>query len=191
MVEVSYVTNLVNITTLLVSAASMGAFIWQMGRWLNRRADTKAEQIKEQLAERAREDKEGRDHITQVIRSEADQRDVKLREFSKDMSDHMRDLAIKDNTDLLIKLGTLEDRVNLRIEKVDNKVMDMLTSLSKRSDLVNGNIANIRADIADLQEDFADAVVKDETPANTKARVRAMRIKRRRIEADRVAQAEG
>ena len=191
MVEVSYVTNLVNITTLLVSAASMGAFIWQMGRWLNRRADTKAEQIKEQLAERAREDKEGRDHITQVIRSEADQRDVKLREFSKDMSDHMRDLAIKDNTDLLIKLGTLEDRVNLRIEKVDNKVMDMLTSLSKRSDLVNGNIANIRADIADLQEDFADAMVKDETPANTKARVRAMRIKRRRIEADRVAQAEG
>src|ERR1051325_3342822 len=191
MVEVSYVTNLVNITTLLVSAASMGAFIWQMGRWLNRRADTKAEQIKEQLAERAREDKEGRDHITQVIRSEADQRDVKLREFSKDMSDHMRDLAIKDNTDLLIKLGTLEDRVNLRIEKVDNKVMDMLTSLSKRSDLVNGNIANIRADIADLQEDFADAMVKDETPANTKARIRAMRIKSRKKEADRVAQAEG
>jgi len=190
MVEVSYVTNLVNITTLVVSVASIGTFIWQMGRWLNRRADAKAEQLKAQFDQRAIEDKQGRERIAEVIRIEADERDTKLREFSKDVADRARDAAIKDNTELLVKLGTLEDRVNLRIERIDNKVMDMLTSLSKRSDLVNGNIANIRADIADLQEDVAETMIHNETPANAKARVRAMRIKRRRIEADRVAQAE-
>ena len=191
MVEVVAIANIIQVTTLIVSVASMGTFIWQMGRWLNRRADSKAEQLKEQFEQRAVEDKQGREHIANVIRIEADQRDAKLREFSKDIADRMRDAAIKDNTEVLVKLGTLEDRVNLKIERVDNKVMDMLTSLSKRSDLVNGNIANIRADIADLQEDVADTMIKDETPANAKARVRAMRIKRRRIEADRVSQAEG
>jgi len=190
MVEVSYIANLVNITTLVVSVASMGTLIWQMGRWVNKRADIKADQVRQQLEEKAVEDKKGRELIADVIRTEADARDTKIRAFSKDLVDQVKDSSGKENTELLVKLGSLEDRVNARIERVDNKVMDMLTSLSKRSDLVNGNIANIRADIADLQEDFADAMIQDETPSNTKARIRAMRIKRRRIEADRVAQAE-
>jgi len=190
MVEVIAVANIIQISTLIISVASIGTFVWKMGLWVNKRTDSKAEQLKQQFEQRAIEDKQGRERIAEVIRIEADQRDAKLREFSKEVADRARDAAIKDNTEVLVKLGTLEDRVNLKIERVDNKVMDMLTSLSKRSDLVNGNIANIRADIADLQEDVAETMIHDETPANAKARIRSMRIKRRRIEADRVAQAE-
>jgi hypothetical protein len=191
MVEVIAVANIIQVSTLIISVASIGTFVWKMGLWVNKRADIKADQVRQHLDQTAIEDRKGREQIAAVIRTEAEERDTKLRAFSKDLVGQVKDSAEKDNTELLIKLGTLEDRVNTRIEKVDNKVMDMLTSLSKRSDLVNGNIANIRADIADLQEDFAEALYQDETPANTKARTRAMRIKRRRIEADRVAQAEG
>ena len=66
----------------------------------------------------------------------------------------------------------------------------MIQGLSKRSDLVNGNIANIRADIADLAEDMADINTENEPPQAAKSRIKAQRLKRRRIEADRVAQAE-
>ncbi len=179
-----------NIISIIFTVGATAGLVWQMGKWINRRADSKASVLRQRVDDKALEDKTDREGIARTIRAEAEERDKRLREFSTGLVDGMRAAASKDNTDLVLKLGLLEERVNGRIEKVDVKLMEMLTGLTKRSDLVNGNIANIRADIADLQEDIAETSIRDETPANAKARLRAMRIKRRRIEADRVSQAE-
>ena len=188
--ETDFLVASYNIISIIFTVAATAGLVWQMGRWINRRADSKASVLKQHVDEKAQADKNDREGIAHTIRAEAEERDKKLREFSTGLINDMREAAAKDNTDLIIKVGLLEDRLNGRIEKVDVKLMEMLTGLTKRSDLVNGNIANIRADIADLQEDIAETSIRDETPANAKARLRSMRIKRRRIEADRVAQQE-
>jgi hypothetical protein len=97
-----------------------------------------------------------------------------------------------------------------KVGTVDNKVEKMF----ERANLVNGNVSNIRTDIADLQEDLLELYSADDleyqkedngrdvevdkghgrdsisTRKNRKRTDLARRIKRRQIETDRIDQEE-
>lgn len=178
------------IVNILFTVGATGALLFQAVRWINKRQDDKAVLLKHQLDEKSAQDKAERDHIASLIKAEAQARDVENARHITESANEIMQKANKDTTELTLKLNLQEERINSRIEKIDNKVMDMLTSLSKRSDLVNGNIANIRTDIADLQDDIAELSINQDSPLNAKVRTRTQKLKRRRIEADRVAQSE-
>lgn len=185
------------IVSIAVSVGTMGVLIFQMGKWINKRADDKAltlkkstediaVNIKRNMEERAVELNKTAKDVATLIKAEADERDRKLRDYTEHGFAENKQMI----SDLGSKLSALDQKVTERIDKLDTKLMAMIDNLTKRSDMVNGNIANIRTDIADLQEDLAEQSSHTEDPANAKARIRAQRLKRRRIEADRVAQAE-
>lgn len=83
------------------------------------------------------------------------------------------------------------------LKTMDAKMSGMVEDLRKRADLTNGNVSFIRADIADLQEDMLDLwdTAADGSPHTTFDRGKKMkalerRKRRRKIEADRIAQSE-
>lgn len=78
------------------------------------------------------------------------------------------------------------------IGEVNSQMTEMIDDLRKRADMTNGNVAAIRTDIADLQEDVLDLFENtDEDDTKEKKRAeRERRERRRKIERDRIAQAE-
>jgi hypothetical protein len=183
--------------SILVSVVTLSAFMFKIGQWINKRADDKAVglkkatediaiNIKKNMEERAVELSRTAKEVATLVKVEAEERDDKLRDYTE--------TGFSDNAKLISDLGgrltDLDVKVTERIDKLDLKLMTMINDLGKRSDMVNGNIANIRTDIADLQEDLAEMNIANEDPNNVKTRVRAQRLKRRRIEADRISQSE-
>lgn len=122
----------------------------------------------------------------------------------------VQDAQSKTLDNVVARTQQIEDRT---VETIKNQAIalasqqDMLTGLQKRSDLVNGNIASIRTDVADLSDDLDElyAMIEDRNanPPDSKSairnaelrtysrtRKRSMKEKRRRIEADRIDQSE-
>ena len=131
-----------------------------------------------------------------AIKEKAEHTAAELKITTDDIRQETKEFTISANLDL-----------KHLIESVDSKVAVMLTDLRKRADLTNGNVAMIRTDIADLQEDLS--LIQDALPAAVAAtgggsasvadydrnetkrlRDRKRRDRRRQIEADRVSQSE-
>ena len=195
------IDNPVNVTYLIISIVigigAVGGLLFQLGRWLNRRSTDKIEELKTQndsIAKQVeeREEKRAKDvlqtstAVLDKIKNDSTERDGKLQLYLTKVADDYRQINARHITDLETTYSKRDDVVEQRLEKIEDS-LDMLT---KRNDLINGNIASIRADITDLAEDLADVSTENEPPIALKARQRAQRLKRRRIEADRVAQQE-
>jgi hypothetical protein len=56
----------------------------------------------------------------------------------------------------------IDDKLSAKIDEVKQDTLRMLEGLADRSDLVNGNIANIRNDIVQLQEDIIELYSADD-----------------------------
>lgn len=106
--------------------------------------------------------------------------------------DEMRRHVDLKNTELLIKIGAMTDslkeldgkikHVSESVQHVDSKQMDMrknqeimISSLQKRADLVNGNVAAIRNDIVDIHDEVDNLYSKLDNPSD-----RAMQQRKRR-----------
>jgi hypothetical protein len=141
-----FLSSISPVITTILGVATLAGIMYNVGRWINNKAELKAASVKAETIARAQE----------------------VKDFNK------RNI----------------DSIEKQIVSVDEKLIQMVDDLTRRSDLVNGNIANIRTDIADLQEDLMDLTGEDEGQENTKNRIRAAKLKRRRIESDRVSQQE-
>ena len=189
------------IMTVVLSVGSIGALIWQLGRGINKRADIKAEQLKIQTDSiatdvknqnllRASEIKETTNIVLEKIKSESTEREMKLRDYLVKLADDYRQTNAKHISEVESNVGQKQTDLEGRINEVNVKMTSVLEALGKRTDMINGNIASIRTDIADLQEDLSQVIDKDESPQTSRERAKMQRLKRRRIEADRVAQSE-
>ena len=189
------------IMTVVLSVGSIGALIWQLGRGINKRADIKAEQLKIQTDSiatdvknqnllRASEITKETNIVLEKIKSESTEREMKLRDYLVKLADDYRQTNAKHISEVESNVGQKQTELDGRINEVNVKMTSVLEALGKRTDMINGNIASIRTDIADLQEDLSQVIDKDESPQTSRERAKMQRLKRRRIEADRVAQSE-
>jgi hypothetical protein len=107
------------------------------------------------------------EYVAANIKIESDKNAANLKEVTADIANDIRDEAQK--TAAALKISTDEKErilreytdktlsaLTLKIDTIDTKVMTMLQDLADRSDLVNGNVRNIRNDIIQVQEDIAD-----------------------------------
>lgn len=166
------------VISILIGVGTLGGFIYKMGAWINKKAETKAAILKE------------------VTEKKADE----LRKYAEEVAKEVRDINEKQIADLQKRLDGLEDKID---------------KVFQRADLVNGNVSNIRTDIADLQEDLLELYSADDieyeqnedsgrhievdkgrgrdSVSSRKNRKRVdlnRRLKRRKIESDRIEQSE-
>lgn len=174
-----------------------------------------AETMKEAADQRTYEVKQTTQAVLDTMKIESAQRDIKLRDYVANLADEYRQVNAKHINELEVKLALSQEELNKRMDTHERqteaqiKTMDhnyikgmeeirtilqarsaLLDELQKQSQYVNGNIASIRSDIADLQEDLLDVISKDDPPQTTRERIKANRLKRRRIESDRILQDE-
>jgi hypothetical protein len=117
---------------------------------------------------------------------------------------------LKKTEDVAAALKEYTDRrhedVLTGIDEMQNRLGGIISDLRDRADLTNGNVSNIRTDIADLQEDLLELwesqlslsksestpapQTQIETIADKKRQALERRKKRRQIEVDRVQQNE-
>lgn len=148
----------------LGTVISLAGLMFVIIRWRESKADIIARELKELEKERAE----------QLEKAEAEKARV-LREYA----------------------DKLHSEVTTSLENMDNKLTVTQEDLRKRADLTNGNVSFIRADIADLQEDMLDlwdstANGKQSQSFDRTKKMKALerRKRRRKIEADRIAQSE-
>lgn len=162
--EVAVEFGFSQITTILSTVAIIGGLLFTTARWLEQKADRKAERVKE-IAEKTALD--------------------------------LKTIAEKTVSDTRIYSEKRYDELTQKVGSIDIKVVELLSDLRKRADLTNGNVALIRTEIADLQDDIA--MIQDILPTNAdtvkqsdmkKLRDRKRRNRRRDIEKDRVEQSE-
>jgi hypothetical protein len=128
------------IITYLGGIAILGGYMWQLLKGVNSRNEKKADELRKTTEENASGLKKATEDIATQIKKEADAREIIVRSYT-------------DKT-----IDVLKSQIN----EVDNKVMTMLKDLADRSDLVNGNIKNIRDDIMDVQQDVIELYSADD-----------------------------
>ena len=106
---------------------------------------------------------------------------LKLEETTESIRKETKEFTTGANTDL-----------KHLIESIDEKVTMMLADLRKRVDLTNGNVAMIRTEIADLQEDIQslydiNSGDGEDFKQRKREQERTRRQRRRKIEVDRVS----
>jgi hypothetical protein len=137
------------VISILAGLGGLGAYIQNALAGVKKRADEKADEkakmLKEQTDERAHQ-----------IKEDVERTATLLKEYNERTAETLKKVAL-DTAQSLAEYNTkIEEKLMVKIDKVDDKQSTMLKDLSMRSDLVNGNVANIRNDITDLQEDIIE-----------------------------------
>jgi hypothetical protein len=148
MVE-EFINTLAIVISILAGLGGLAAYIQNalgsVKKRADEKADDKAKMLKEQTDERARQ-----------IKEDVERTAILMKEYNERTAEALK----KVTTDTAISLADyntrVEEKLMVKIDKVDEKQSTMLEDLSDRSDLVNGNVANIRNDITDLQEDIIE-----------------------------------
>lgn len=143
--------------------------------------------------------------------SAAQQRETTLhmiKEFEKKFEDQSSKVAdeIKHEKEIAHKQMMLEIKENIltshndlgkKIDEVNNKQLEMkrnqesmIGNLQNRADMVNGNVAVIRDEILDLQEDLDDLYERMDTPTPTEKRERKRKRRKKRQEIATDAQSQ-
>ena len=115
MVDVDAFNLTYQITAILLTVGSIGGLIWQLGRWINSRAEVKAKtlqdtteriamDIKHGAEERAINVKETTQQVLEKMKDEATERDVKIREYVTNLAEQYREVNAKHITDLEAKV---------------------------------------------------------------------------------------
>lgn len=142
-----------NIITFLIGLAALGGFIWRAIQWMNQQQnikeatrlkieEEKAKVIKQEIEERARDLKRDQADTAEDVKRDVEAKAAVIKE---EIAATAR--VLKEHTE------RMNEQVRLAIKEVDEKVMRMLSDLSKRADMTNGNVKMIRSEIADVQDD--------------------------------------
>lgn len=146
----------------------------------------KAKELKEDDERKARNLKDMTEKIAEEVKNRAEEVAKELEESTANILQKSKEYTEKTNRDIIA-----------RIEVIDTKVMSMLSDLRKRAELTNGNVATLRNDIADLQDQMED-LFEDRGKSDSEVRdlqaqrdqKRKRRQRRRQIDSDRIAQSE-
>lgn len=209
--------------------AVLAGYMWQLLKGVNNRNEArdlkKEEALKKTTEDNAAHLKKATEDIADNIKEQAEERASELKTATQEIADRIKREA--DTREVLVRSYTDKtmDGLKAQIADVDRKVMETLSKqqdmlsqqqsllggLTKRSDMVNGNIANIRGDLIEIDDAVDELYTKirqmdnnnndnnnsrkrspihDEEDAYDRARKRNMREKRKRIDADRIAQSE-
>lgn len=182
------------------TSAIIGGFIWRMVVSINKKNDAKAAVIKKDVEERARMLKEDNEQkakaVQDAIASRAtdlkmilDKQNNDLRIDLVNRADLLRDKLELDNKNFKEHYDKENMMLSSKITNLDEILKDMFDELKTRADMTNGNVASIRGDISDLQEDFSQmyrVLYPDES--DVRERNLKMRERRKQIEADRKTQ---
>jgi hypothetical protein len=137
------------VISILAGLGGLGAYIQNALSSVKKRADEKADEkakmLKEQTDERARQ-----------IKEDVERTALLMKEYNERTADALKKVTADTAISLADYNTQVEEKLMVKIDKVDDKQSTMLKDLSMRSDLVNGNVANIRNDITDLQEDIIE-----------------------------------
>ena len=141
------------IVAFFIGLAGLGTFVWNIIKGYSKRQDEKeAERLKIEEAKAL------------VIKKDIEDRAEKIRHDAENNAENIkkevegRAILVKEEisitaTNLRQHNQILIDNVLARIKEVDEKVMKMLSDLTTRADMTNGNVRNIRSEIADVQDD--------------------------------------
>lgn len=164
----------------------------------------KAEKLKQDDEKKARDLKEMTEKIAADVKGRVEatkestlQSAVELKRATEKIAEELK----QSTANILMTSKTYTESTNkeiiARIGIIDNRVMTMLSDLRKRAELTNGNVATLRTDIADLQEQIEELFEdkgksEDEIRDLKKEREKKKRQRQRRkeIDADRIAQSE-
>jgi hypothetical protein len=170
--ETDFIAIATPVITIIIGVTTLGGFMYKIGSWINTKAEAKATALKLVTDKSAADLK---------LATETTAKDLKL--YTDDTAKQLREYTDKT-------LSAVTDR----IAKIDDKVMAMLQDLANRSDLVNGNVAHIRSDLMDLQDQVTELAAEvdrgngEESEDTILARKKVYverRKKRQQIEYDR------
>jgi uncharacterized phage infection (PIP) family protein YhgE len=181
------------ISTIATTVVLVGGLIFGAIRWLNAQSDKKVAKAKQEAETTATELKGLTAHVAEQIKGEAEETARDLKALTERIASEMKVTSEAVNKEIMGK-----------IEQVDKRVMEMLSDLRRRADLTNGNVATIRTEIQDLNDDLQELYEQMPEPVvptgngaamaervkRTREREKKQRMKRRKIEQDRVEQSE-
>jgi hypothetical protein len=154
--------------------------------WNSQQIKKKEMQRKHDEEGNARELKEANERIAVEVKNRAER-------IAEDLKNSTSNILMTSKT----YTENTNKEIIQRIEAIDRKVMEMLNDLRKRADLTNGNVATLRTDIADLQEQMEELFEDrnksaDERKMSEQIREKRkkQRTRRREIDANRIAQSE-
>jgi hypothetical protein len=141
------------IVAFFIGLAGLGTFIWNIIKGYSKRQDEKEKEqqieedkkaaiIKKDIEDRAERIRCDAELNANNIKKEVEGRAILVKEEISITASNLR-----QHNQILI------DNVLQRIKEVDEKVMKMLSDLTTRADMTNGNVRNIRSEIADVQDD--------------------------------------
>lgn len=131
------------------------------------------------------------------LSSQAEKKAIRVKAEAKETADALQKVLEDTASDVKEYTDKRNNEMLVKISEVDKKVMEMLSDLTVRANLTNGNVALIRTEISDLQDDIL--TIQDTMPCDgnevkstdmRRLRDRRRKNKRRDIERDRVAQSE-
>jgi hypothetical protein len=148
-----FFTDYGTIVAFFIGLGGLGTFIWNMVKGYNKRQDekeidrqkaedAKAVVLKKDIEDRANRIKADAEDQAEGVKKEVEGRAVLIKAEIATTAE-----LLKHHNQLLI------DNVLVKIREVDEKVMKMLSDLTTRADMTNGNVKNIRSEIADVQDD--------------------------------------
>lgn len=182
------------VSTIATTVVLVGGLIFGAIRWLNAQSDKKVAKAKQEAETTATELKGLTAHVAEQIKKEAEETAEDVKALTERIAAEMKETSEAVNKEIM---G--------RIEQVDKRVMEMLSDLRRRADLTNGNVAVIRTEIADMNDDLQELYeqIPDSSQTavgngsgnaerlkRTREREKKQRLKRRKIEQDRVEQSE-
>jgi hypothetical protein len=151
-----FITVLTPIISIIIGVGTLGGFMYKIGDWINKKAELKATllkasndtiafNLKQQNENTAANLKIVTESVADGVKHQAESTAENLKRVTVD-----QERVVKEYTDkTVISLKSM-------LDIVDEKVMTMLQDLANRSDMVDGNVGNIRKDISELQEDIID-----------------------------------
>jgi hypothetical protein len=150
------------------TTAIIGGFLWKSVQYINQQHTLREERTKKELEERAAK-----------LKQETEEKAAIVKKAIEDKAEEVKNELCKEN-----------DRLMDAIDSIKVSVED----LKKRDDLTNGNVADIRNDIADLQEELQELyestphMAASDVVKNSRTKRLKRREKRKIIEANRIAQ---
>lgn len=162
-------------------------FIVLVLNWYNTSQSKKRDLERKQDEEKsAREVKESDERIAAEVKTRAERIAEELKRSTADILMTSKTYTESTNKEIIDKIAS-----------IDKKVMEMLNDLRKRADLTNGNVATLRSDIADLQEQMEELFEDRDKNSDERRELQVQREKkkkqrerRREIDRNRIAQSE-
>jgi hypothetical protein len=173
-----FVADVGPIIVIIVGIAGLGGYMYKIGKWINEKAEEKAEVLKKQTEEYARNLRKQTEEYATNLKANQELIAAAISKIALDTATSVAKVATdtaytlkQNNESIATDLKQHNERIAVSLKdnnehttitlkglltESTDKLNELLSNLRERADLTNGNVAAIRTDVQDLKEDLQE-----------------------------------